>query len=176
MGVDHRRHASRGGGDRTTHPVRVVTQLKEYGVRKPIISQGAFTANHVLDSLKDGALGILTAKHYSNVLETSENRRFDPAFLNKHKVRPDAWSEQAYVGVKAVGEAIKAIGGRVEERQRFLDALRKAKFEGPAGSVSFDENQQRVFDVYIRKVEKSGNDYVNRVVDKIPNVSQGWSP
>ena len=40
--------------------------------------------------------------------------------------------------MKAVGEAIKAIGGRVEERQRFLDALRKAKFEGPAGSVSFD--------------------------------------
>ena len=44
------------------------------------------------------------------------------------------------------------------------------------GPVWFDENQQRVFDVYIRKVEKSGGEYVNRVVDKIPNVSQNWTP
>ena len=157
-------------------PIRVITQFKEYGVKTPILSQGAFTANYVLDSVKDAALGIVTAKHYSDVLETPENRRFVSAFLNKYKVRPDAWSEQAYAGAKAVGEAIKAIGGKVEDRQRFLEALRKVKFEGPAGTVGFDENQQRVFDVYIRKVEKSGNNYVNRVIDKIPNVSQNWSP
>ncbi len=157
-------------------PVRVITQLKEYGVKTPIVSQGAFTANYVLDSVKDAALGILTAKHYSDVLESPENRRFVSSFLNKYKVRPDAWSEQGYAGAKAVGEAIKAIGGKVEDQQRFLEALRKVRFEGPAGTVGFDENQQRVFDVYIRKVEKSGNNYVNRVVDKIPNVSQSWSP
>ncbi len=40
----------------------------------------------------------------------------------------------------------------------------------------FDENQQRVFDVYIRKAEKVGNEYVNRVLDKIPNISQSWTP
>ncbi len=25
-------------------------------------------------------------------------------------------------------------------------------------------------------VEKSGNEYVNRVIDRIPNVSQSWTP
>ena len=80
------------------------------------------------------------------------------------------------VRTKAVGEAVKAVGGRIEDRQRFLEALRKVKFESPAGIVWFDENQQRVFDVYIRKVEKSGGELVNRVVDRIPNVSQNWTP
>ena len=157
-------------------PARVINQLKEYGFKKPIISQGAITANYVLPSVGDAALGIVTAKHYSDVLDTPENRRFVAAFVKKYNAKPDAWHEQSYVGAKVVGEAIKAIGGRVEDRQRFVDALRKVRFEGPAGLVWFDENQQRVFDVYIRKLEKSGGEYVNRVVDKIPNVSQNWTP
>lgn len=157
-------------------PARVATQLKEYGLKKPIVTHGAFVANYVLPSMGDAALGIVSAKHYSDVLETAENRRFVSAFIQRYRTRPDAWSEQGYVGVKAVGEAAKAISGRVEDRQRLLDALRKTRFEGPAGTVWFDENQQRVFDVYIRKVEKSGSGYVNRVIDKIPNVSQNWSP
>ena len=157
-------------------PARLVNQLKEYGQKKPIISQGAFVANYILPSMGDAALGILSAKHYSDVLDTPENRRFISAFMQKYKIRPDAWAEQMYVGLKAVAEALRATGGAVEDRPRFLDALRKVRFEGPVGPVWFDENQQRVFDVYIRRVEKSGNDYVNRVIDKFPNVSQSWTP
>ena len=157
-------------------PARVITQLKEYGVRKPIVSQGALVANYILPSMGDAALGIISAKHYSDVLETTENRRFASAFAQKYRTRPDAWSEQGYVGAKVVAEALKAINGRVEDRQAFLEALRRVKFEGPAGPVWFDENQQRVFDVYIRRVEKAGTEYVNRVIDKIPSVSQNWTP
>jgi branched-chain amino acid transport system substrate-binding protein len=157
-------------------PARVVNQLKEYGVKKPIVSQGAFTANYVLPSMGEAGLGILSAKHYSDVLETPENRRFLSAFIQKFKVKPDAWAEQGYVAAKAVGEAIKAIGGKVEDRQRLLEALRKTRFEGPAGVVVFNENQQRVVDVFIRRVEKSGAEYVNRPIDTIPGVSQNWSP
>ena len=157
-------------------PGRLINQLKEYGVKKPMISQGAFVANFVLPSIGDAGLGIVSAKHYSDALETVENRRFVGAFLTKYKIRPDAWSEQGYVGAKAATEAAKAVGGKVEDRPRFLEALRKVKFDGPAGPVWFDENQQRVLDVYIRRLEKSGTDYVNRVIDKIPNVTQNWTP
>ena len=157
-------------------PVRLIAQLREYGVRKPIVTQGAFLSNYVLAAARDGALGILSTKQYTDVLDTPENRRFVSAYTQKHRTKPDPWAEQGYVGARAVGEAIKAIGGRVEGRQRFLDALRKVKFDGPAGPVWFDDNQQRVVDVYIRKVERSGNEYVNAVVDKIPSVSQGWTP
>ncbi len=160
------------GGD----PIRLVNQLKEYGIKKPIVTHGAFVANYLLPSMGDAALGILSAKHYADTLDTPENRRFVAAFVQKYKVKPDAWGEQGYVGAKAVAEAVKAIGGKIEDRQQFLEALRKTRFQGPAGMVSFDENQNRVFDVYIRRVEKAGNEYVNRVIDKIPNVSQSWTP
>ncbi len=157
-------------------PIRLVNQLKEYGIKKPIVTHGAFVANFLLPSMGDAALGILSAKHYSDMLDTPENRRFVAAFVQKYKVKPDAWGEQGYVGAKAVVEAVKAVGGKIEDRPQFLEALRKTNFQGPAGMVSFDANQNRVFDVYIRRVEKVGNEYVNRVIDKIPNVSQSWTP
>lgn len=157
-------------------PARFAKQLKEYGFTKPIVSQGAFAPIYALQAIGETGLTILTAKQYSDTLETPENRRFVAAFLQKYKVKPDGWAEQGYVGAKAVAEAVKAIGGKIEDRAAFLAALRKARFEGPAGMVWFDDNQQRVFDVYIRKVEKVGNEYVNRVIDKIPNASQSWTP
>ena len=157
-------------------PIRMITQLKEYGVKTPILSQGALAANYALPSMGDAALGIVTAKHYSDVLDTPENRRFVAAFVKKYNDRPDAWSEQGYVGAKTVGEAVKAVGGRIEDRPQFLEALRKTRFEGPAGLVRFDQNQQRVFDVYIRRVEKVEGRYVNQIIDKIPNVGQDWTP
>lgn len=157
-------------------PARLITQLKEYGFKKPIVSQGAFAANYALPALGASGLVIITAKQYTDTLETPENRRFVAAFLQKYKVKPDGWAEQGYVGAKAVAEAVKAVGGKIEDRAAFLAALRKVRFEGPAGIVWFDDNQQRVFDVYIRRVEKVGTEYVNRVIDKIPNASQNWSP
>jgi branched-chain amino acid transport system substrate-binding protein len=157
-------------------PARLISQLKEYGFNKPIVSQGAFAPIYSLQAIGETGLTIITSRQYTDALETPENRRFVAAFLQKYKVKPDAWAEQGYVGAKALTEAVKAVGGKIEDRAAFLAALRKVRFDGPAGPVWFDENQQRVFDLLIRKVEKVGNEYVNRVIDKIPNASQSWTP
>jgi branched-chain amino acid transport system substrate-binding protein len=157
-------------------PARFISQLKEYGFNKPIVSQGAFAPIYSLQAIGETGLTIITSRQYSDTLETPENRRFVAAFVQKYKVKPDAWAEQGYVGAKALTEAAKAVGGKIEDRAAFLTALRKVRFDGPAGAVWFDENQQRVFDLLIRKVEKVGNEYVNKVIDKIPNASQSWTP
>lgn len=155
---------------------RFLTQYREYGLPKPVVGQGALIANYVIRASGNAGLGVISAKQYTDTLDTPANRQFVNAFLKEFKTRPDAWSEQAYVGAKAIGEAIKAVGGNIEDTPRFLEALRKVKFQGPAGTVYFDANQQRVFDVYIRKVEREGNTLVNKAIDKIPNVSQSWTP
>jgi len=155
---------------------RLMTQYREYGLRKPVVGQGALISNDVIKASGNASLGVITSKQYTDALDTPANRQFVNAFLKEHKTRPDAWSEQAYVGAKAIGEAIKAVGGNIEDTSRFLEALRKVKFQGPAGTVFFDQNQQRVNDVYIRKVEQEGNTLVNKPIDKFPNVSQSWTP
>lgn len=155
---------------------RFLTQSKGYGLRKPIIGQGALISSDVIKASGTAGLGVISAKDYTNTLDNPVNRRYVSAFLKKYQSRPDAWAEQAYIGAKAVGEALKAVGGNIEDTPRFLAALRKVKFQGPAGLVWFDKDQQRVFDVYIRKVERRGKTLENIAIAKIPDVSQHWTP
>ena len=155
---------------------RFLTQYREYGVNKPLVGQGALVSNDVIKASGNAALGVVSAKQYSDIMDTPGVRRFVDESVKRYKGRPDFVAEQGYVGAKAIGEAVKSVGGNVEDTPRFLEALRKVKFQGPVGLVWFDQNQQRVFDVYIRKVERQGNTLVNKVLDRIPEVSQSWTP
>lgn len=155
---------------------RFIKAYRDYGLTKPVVGQGALMSNDVIKAAGKATLGVITAKQYSDALNTPRNRKFVRAFLKAYKVRPDAWSEQAYVGAEAVAEAVKKVHGNIENTPRFLKALAEARFQGPAGLVHFDKNHQRIFDVYIRKVERRGKRLENAVIAKIPDVSEHWTP
>ena len=71
---------------------------------------------------------------------------------------------------------MKAISGKVEDKDVFMKALKEAKVPDTlAGPVSFDEFGNVVGNIYIRKVEKKDGKYVNTVVKTYPNVSQFWT-
>jgi branched-chain amino acid transport system substrate-binding protein len=72
--------------------------------------------------------------------------------------------------------AVKAIGGKIEDKDVFMKALKEAKVPDTiCGPVSFDELGNVVGNIYIRKVEKKGGKNVNTVVKTYPNVSQFWT-
>ena len=65
--------------------------------------------------------------------------------------------------------------GRIEDKQAFMDALRKVHLsKGPMGEVSLDPYGNPVFDIYIRKVERKEGRLVNSVLQVYPKVSQFW--
>ena len=72
--------------------------------------------------------------------------------------------------------AVKAIGGKVEDKDALMKALKEAKVADTIrGPVSFDEYGNVVGNSYIRKVEKKDGKYVNTVVKTYPNVGQFWT-
>jgi branched-chain amino acid transport system substrate-binding protein len=71
---------------------------------------------------------------------------------------------------------LKQIGGKIEDKDVFMKALREAKVpQTISGPISFDELGNVVSNIYIRKVEKKGPKFVNTVVKTYPNVSQFWT-
>ena len=86
------------------------------------------------------------------------------------------FSEQGYVGARVIVEAIKAVEGNAEDREKLLAALRQVKFEAPRGPFRFDKLQNVIEPVYIRRVDKVGGKLVNVVTDMIPEVDQSWTP
>ena len=72
--------------------------------------------------------------------------------------------------------AVKAIGGKVEDKNALNKALHEAKVPDTLrGPVSFDKYGNVVGNIFIRKVERKGGKLVNTVIKTYPNVSQFWT-
>lgn len=113
---------------------------------------------------------------YSPVLDTAENKRFVQAFGKKFRKDPVYKNHLGYLAAKASGEALKAVGGNVEEQARFLEALRRVRFEAPGDAFRFDDKQNAIIPTYIRRVDKVGGKLQNTVLDAVQDVDQFWKP
>ena len=152
-------------------------QWAESGLRGriPLIANGTYTDEHVLPQLGDESLGVITAHHYSAALETPANQRFRAAYEKAYQRTPGFYGENCYTGARIVGEAIKAIGGRVEDRAAFMAALRGVKItDAPRGPVEMDAYGNPTQNIYVRKVERVGGKLQNTVIHTYPSVSQFW--
>mgnify|MGYP000434883787 CR=1 FL=1 len=160
------------GGD----ALRFLAQYQEFGLkdRIPLIGGGTLTDEHVLPQMGNEAVGIITALHYSAALETPENRIFASAYARKYNRPPSYYSENCYTAGRFIYEALVAIRGNVEDKERFLGALRKIRIpDAPRGPVYLDEFQNPVQNIYIRRIDRRGI-LRNTVVFTYPKVSQFW--
>jgi branched-chain amino acid transport system substrate-binding protein len=144
--------------------------------RIPLIGGGTFTDEHVLRTMGDEVLGVITALHYSAALTTAGNRKFAQAYEGKYKQVPSYYSEGTYVGGIQLKRALEAIGADAENAERLAGALRKADLaETPRGPIRFDEYGNPIQNIYIRKVERAGGRLQNTVIHTFENVSQFWT-
>jgi len=153
---------------------------KEYAAsglrgRIPLIAGGTYSDEHVLPQLGEESIGVVSAHHYSAVLDTPANRRFRAAFEKAYNRTPSFYSENCYTGARIIGEAITAVGGRVEDRAALMAALRKVEItDAPRGPVKMDPYGNPTQNIYVRKVERVGGKLQNTVIHTYPNVSQFW--
>jgi len=156
---------------------RYLRQFNEYGLRGKVQVVGGMTAldEAVLRNMGDEALGILTACWYSADLANPPNQKFSAAFRAEYKYDPGFYAAATYTEAAVLEGALQSIGGRVEDKEALMKALRAAKAFTVRGPVSFDSYGNVVGDVYIRRVERKGGRLVNSVIHTYPNVSQFWT-
>lgn len=158
--------------------LRFVRQFAEAGLkaRLPLVGSGNFTDEHVLRSMGDEALGIVTALHYSAALATPANRRFVQAYAAKYGQVPSYYAEGPYAAGTVLKAALESVGGDIEDAAKFVAALRRVSLaDAPRGPVSFDEYGHPVQNIYVRRVERVDGRLQNTVIHTFPAVSQFWT-
>ena len=158
--------------------LRFAKQYEEAGLkaRLPLIGGGTFTDEHVLRTMGDEVLGVVTALHYSAALNNPVNRKFVQAYEAKFKQVPSYYSEGTYVAGLQLKRALESIGGDAENTERLVGALRKVELtDTPRGSIRFDEYGNPIQNIYVRKVERVGGKLQNTVIYTFQNVSQFWT-
>ncbi len=151
---------------------------QEYGLKGklPLLTLGETVNETYLRTVGDAALGVVSWLSYAPGLDSAENKRFVQAFSRKFRKEPVYNNHLGYLAGRATGEAIKAVGGNVEDQARFLEALRRVRFEAPGGPFRFDDKQNAVIPTYIRRVDRVGGKLQNTVIDVVPDVDQFWKP
>jgi branched-chain amino acid transport system substrate-binding protein len=156
--------------------LRFAKQYQEAGLKLPLIGGGTFTDEHVLRTMGDEVLGVITPLHYSAALDTPANKKFAQAYEAKFKQIPSYYSEGTYVAGLVLKAALESINGDIENVDRFLGALRKVDLSAmPRGPMKLDDYGNPDMNVYVRKVERVNGRLQNTVIHTFPNVSQFWT-
>ena len=142
----------------------------------PLVGIGTLTDENVLKGMGDEALGVVTSLIYSSALDTPANRKFSAAYEKRYGRGTSLYSAQGYTGARFYYEALKAINGEAENKEKLIAALRKVEIADDArGPMKMDDLGNPIENVYIRKVERVGGKLQNTVIHTYPNVSQFWT-
>jgi branched-chain amino acid transport system substrate-binding protein len=143
--------------------------LREAGIK--LLATGDITDDTVLDAMGTPALGLITSFHYSADHKSPENEAFKKAYaeVSGTKMRPNFMAAAGYDGMALIYEALKKTNGSTDA-EKLVAAMKGAKWTSPRGPVMIDpETRDIVQTVYIRKVEKVGNELYNVEFDKFPD-------
>jgi branched-chain amino acid transport system substrate-binding protein len=154
-------------------PAAIGKALAERGIdprKTKILGQGELTEEEALKSMGDAGLGILTVYHYDYNHDSALNREFVKAFHDANQRNPNIYSIGGYDGMHLIYEALKKTGGNTDG-DALIAAAKGMAWESPRGPISIDpETRDIIQTVYIRRVDKVGDQLRNVEFDKVENV------
>jgi branched-chain amino acid transport system substrate-binding protein len=124
----------------------------------------------------DEAIGVVTGGWYAAGIDSPENKRFVAAVNKEYGWDPGYYTLGAYSAGALVASAAQAVGGKVENKDAFMKALRSpGAMRDARGEWRLDEYGNPIMPIYIRKVERRDGKLVNVVMKSYPSVSQFWT-
>jgi branched-chain amino acid transport system substrate-binding protein len=156
--------------------LRFLKQYREYGMKMPVLGSATTTDEGILKQMGDEALGVITGGFYAAGIDTPENHRFVGVVNKEYGADPGYYTVGAYSAGLLVEIAVKAVGGKVENKDAFMKALRNpGTVKDPRGDWRLDSYGNPVQTMYVRKVERKAGKLVNTVIKAYPNTGQFWT-
>ncbi|MBK8183514.1 MAG: ABC transporter substrate-binding protein [Candidatus Competibacteraceae bacterium] len=121
----------------------------------PLIAPGFSADQDIIQAVGEPMLGIYNTAHWAHDLQVPANAEFVTAFRKQYEGRyPTVYAAQAYDVVMAMDAAVREVGGKVNDREAVLAALKKANFKSVRGAFNYGPNNFPVQNYYLRLVEK----------------------
>ena len=154
-------------------PAAIGKALAERGIdasKVKILGQDALAGESALKAMGDVALGIITCGEYDYNLNLPLNHEFVKAYNDDFHRNPDFFSIGGYDGMHLIYETLKKTSGNTDG-DALIAAAKGMSWMSPRGPITIDpETRDIIQTVYIRRVEKVGNELVNVEFDKVENV------
>jgi branched-chain amino acid transport system substrate-binding protein len=148
--------------------VNLVKQYRQAGLDGiPFLS--VFTVDEsTLPAQQDAAVGFFSGMTWAPNTDTPENKKFVADFEKEYGYVPGSYAMQAYDAAALIDSAVKAVGGKLDNKDALRAAIKKADFKSVRGPFKFNSNGFPVQDFYLVKVAKRvDGKFETQIVQKI---------
>jgi branched-chain amino acid transport system substrate-binding protein len=156
-----------------------VKAYRQYGLKDkvPLIGGGLLSDECLLRGMApEDAVGNISALMWSATLTTPSARKNVDAYSAKYQKDPSYYAETNYSGAMWIDTAIQHVGGKVEDTEGLLRALRVVQLpNAPRGPMRLDSDQNVIQNIYVRQVEVQNGHARNTVIYTFHNISQFWT-
>src|SRR3954466_7471629 len=149
--------------------VNFVKQFRQAGLADKITFLSAFTVDEgTLPAQQDAALGMFGGSNWAPNLDNPENKKFVADFEKEYGAVPASYAFQAYDSALLIDSALKATGGKTDNKDALRAALMKADFKSARGKFKFNTNHYPIQDFYLVRVAKRADGkYQTEIAQKV---------
>lgn len=163
-----------------TQATAMIKAIKDFGLRQAginIASTQDLLPDEELPHMGDTPVGLITSGTYSTAATRPANKEFLAEWKAKYgdSAIPDFFSVDAYDGMHAIFDLIKATGGKFDADQAVNFLSHWQDPNSPRGPISVDPaTRDIVQNVYIRKAEIVNGQLADVEVSTLANVKDPW--
>lgn len=150
--------------------VNFIKQFGASGLSKQValLAPGFSGDEDTIGAIGEPIVGLYNASQWAADLPTPANQKFVADFRKAYGRAPTLYASQAYDTAMLIDSAVRAVGGKVEDKDALRKALRKADFASVRGPFKFNTNQFPIHNLYMRVVEKDAQGkFANKLVGTI---------
>jgi len=139
--------------------IAFVKQFAQAGLKDKvkIYSEASLSMELNFAAEGDAALGIIETTNWSYDLDNPANKEFVALYEKKYGKPPTVFSAMQYDAVNLIDSAVTAVHGKIEDKDAFRAALRKADFQSVRGPFKFDNDQYPIQNIYLTEVVKGAD-------------------
>lgn len=145
--------------------INFIKQFVAGGLSKDIqlILPGFSADMDTIPAVGDAMLGLFNTAQWAPDFDNADNKRFVADFEKELKRIPSLYAAQGYDTALLIDAAVRAVKGKVEDRDAFMRALKTTKARSIRGEYRINNNGYPVQNYYLRVV---GKDAQGRLVNK----------
>jgi branched-chain amino acid transport system substrate-binding protein len=163
-----------------SNPLRFMKAYASAALKYPVVTGWTGGDDALLKSFGEEAIGLVSCSAYSLEIPTERNQRFIDGMLKNFNTVPGFYAAGLYINCQVVEAGLKAAGGDVDDKDKFVAALRAVNLtDTPRGPLKFDHFGNVVGNFYVRRCGTGGAKYGlklwNSIIKTYENVSQFWT-
>ena len=146
--------------------VNLVKQYRQAGLDQiPFLS--AFTVDETtLPAQKDAALGFYGGANWAPDMDNEKSKAFVAEYEKKYGAVPGTYAMQAYDAAQMIDSAVKAAGGKLDDKDAIRKGLEAADFTSLRGDFKIGPNHYPIQNFYLVKVAKRDDGKFQTEIEK----------